>query len=80
MDPLYVPCIAETILTQVNHIREFVNVVKTNTKKCKTLWERVQRLEEIVEGLKRHPEWFSSKQIESTMTLVESTEEAVGKY
>ena len=44
--------IAETILTEVNRIGDFVDAVKTNTKKCKALWERVQRLEEIAEGLK----------------------------
>ena len=37
-------------------------------------------MEEIVEGLTQHPEWLSSKQIESIMTVVESAEEAVGKY
>ena len=52
---------SETILTKVNRIREFVDAVETNIKKCKSLWERVQRLEEIVEGLKQHPEWLSSK-------------------
>ena len=51
MDPLSVLGTAKTILTEVNRIREFVDVVKTNTKKCKALWERVQRLEEIAEGL-----------------------------
>ena len=51
MDPLSVLGTAETILTEVNRIREFVDAVKTNTKKCKALWERVQRLEEIAEGL-----------------------------
>ena len=80
MDPLSVLGTAATILTEVNRIREFVDAVKTNTKKCKALWERVQRLEEIVEGLKQHPEWLSIKQIESIMTVVESAEEAVGKY
>ena len=80
MDPLSVLGTAETILTEVNRIREFVDAVKTNTKKCKALWERVQRLEEIAEGLKQHPEWLSIKQIESIMTVVESAEEAVGKY
>ena len=80
MDPLSMLGTAETILTEVNRIREFVDAVKTNTKKCKALWERVQRLEEIAEGLKQHPEWLSIKQIESIMTVVESAEEAVGKY
>ena len=70
----------ETILTEVNRIRDFVDAVKTNTKKCKAVWERVQRLEEIAEGLKQHPERLSSKQIESIMTVVESAEAAVGKY
>ena len=61
MDPLFVLGTAETILTEVNRIRDFVDAVKTNTKKCKVLWERVQRLEQIGEGLKQHPEWLSSK-------------------
>ena len=52
MDPLSVLGTAETILTEVNRIREFVDAVKTNTKKCNALWERVERLEEIAEGLK----------------------------
>ena len=51
MDPLSVLGTAETILTEVNRIRDFVDAVKTNTKKCKALWERVQRLKEIAEGL-----------------------------
>ena len=51
MDPLSVLGTAETILTEVNRIGDFVDAVKTNTKKYKALWERVQRLEEIVEGL-----------------------------
>ena len=51
MDPLSVLGTAETILTEVNRIGDFVDAVKTNTKKCKALWERVQRLEEIAEGL-----------------------------
>ena len=51
MDPLSVLGTTETILTEVNRIGDFVDAVKTNTKKCKALWERVQRLEEIVEGL-----------------------------
>ena len=80
MDPLSVLDTAETILTEVNRIREFVDAVKTNTKKCKALWERVQSLKEIAEGLTQHPEWLSSKQIESIMTVVESAEKAVGKY
>ena len=80
MDPLSVLGTAETILTEVNRIGDFVDAVKTNTKKCKALWERVQRLEEIAEGLKQHPERLSSKQIESIMTVVESVEATVGKY
>ena len=51
MDPLSVLGTAENNLTKVNRIRDFVNAAKTNTKKCKALWERVQRLEEIAEGL-----------------------------
>ena len=80
MDPLSVLGTAETNLTEVNCIRDFVDAVKTNTKKCKALWERVQRLEEIAEGLKQHPERLSSKQIERIMIVVESAEAAVGKY
>ena len=51
MDPLSMLGTAETILTEVNRIGDFVDAVKTNTKKCKALWERVQRLEVIAEGL-----------------------------
>ena len=80
MDSLSVLVTAETILTEVNHIRDFVDAVKTKTKKCKALWKRVQRLEQIAEGFKQHPERLSSKHIESIMIVVESAEAAVGKY
>ena len=79
-EPLSMLGTPEAIITQVNRIREFVDATKTNTKKCNALWERLQRLEEIAEGLKQHLERLSSKQIESMMTVLENAEEAVGKY
>lgn len=80
MDPLFVLGAAETIITHATRIKGFITACTTNQKMCNALGERVERLKELAEELKRRPQVLVLKQVENVVGVMATAMQAVKKY
>lgn len=82
MDPLSLLGAAETIIIQANRIRETIDAAKTNARKCRALWERVQRLQQIAQELlcKQRMGTLLSGMMKNVMAVMDRAEETVKKF
>eukprot|EP00803_Ostreobium_quekettii_P002365 evm.model.scf_336.4 EVM.evm.TU.scf_336.4 scf_336:53327-55425(+) len=77
MDPLSA---ADVVFNHAERIMNFVAAAKTNTKKCDEVLRRVERLREVAEKIRRHPDQVLDRQIENVDRVMDNANEAAKKY
>ena len=77
MDPL---AAADTIINHAQRIFELVKAARTNTEECKAVHSRVERLLDVAQRIRRHPDPLLEKQVCNVEGVMERAKEVVEKY